>query len=41
MVDLSDDDLQKRIGAQGMSMNNRHKQKVISIGEVESFIEQG
>ena len=42
MVNLSDDDLQKRIQERrGMSMNNGRRQKVISIGDVESFIEQG
>ncbi|MEM0134635.1 MAG: site-specific integrase, partial [Thermoplasmatales archaeon] len=42
MVDLSDDELQKRISERkGMSLNNGHRQKVISLGEVESFLEKG
>ena len=42
MENLSDDDLQKKIQEhRGMSMNNGHKQRVIALGEVESFILQG
>ena len=42
MADLSDDELQRRIQEKrGMQLNNGHKQKVISLGEVERFLTDG
>jgi hypothetical protein len=42
MADLSDDELQKRIQEKrGMQLNNGHKQRVISLGEVERFLSDG
>lgn len=42
MVNLSDDDLQKKIQERrGTSMNNGRRQKVIPLAEVEEFIVQG
>ncbi|MEM3845349.1 MAG: site-specific integrase, partial [Candidatus Parvarchaeota archaeon] len=42
MLDLSPEELQKRVRERmGMGLNNGHKQKVVSMKEVESMIEQG
>ena len=42
MVDLSDDELQKRImEKRGMELNNGHKQKVIPLSDVERFLTDG
>jgi hypothetical protein len=42
MADLDDVELQKRINERrGMSLNSGHKQKVISMGDVEKFIIEG
>lgn len=42
MGDLDDDALQKRINERrGMNLNNGHKQKVVNLNEVKTFIEQG
>ena len=42
MADLSDDELQRRIQEKrGMQLNNGHKQRVISLGEVERFLSDG
>ena len=42
MVDLSDDELQKRImEKRGMELNNGHKQKVIPLSDVERFLSDG
>ena len=42
MVDLSDDELQKRImEKRGMELNNGHKQKVIPLSDVERFLIDG
>ena len=42
MADLSDDELQKRImEKRGMELNNGHKQRVISLTDVERFLSDG
>ena len=42
MGDLDDESLQKRINERrGMNLNNGHKQKVVNLNDVKTFIEQG
>ncbi|MEM3771774.1 MAG: hypothetical protein QXW80_05650 [Candidatus Micrarchaeia archaeon] len=42
MLDLSPEELQRRVRERmGMSLNNGHKQRVVSMKKVESMIEQG
>lgn len=42
MADLDDETLQKLINERrGMNMNNGHKQRVVNLNEVKTFIEQG
>ncbi|MEM4090107.1 MAG: site-specific integrase, partial [Thermoplasmatales archaeon] len=42
LLDLSTEDLQKKVKEKiGMSLNNGHSQKVISMKEVKQYIEQG
>ena len=42
MIELPDKELQKKINEKrGVSLNNGHKQKVVNINDVKSFIEQG
>ncbi|MEM3829650.1 MAG: hypothetical protein QXP36_10615, partial [Conexivisphaerales archaeon] len=42
LLDLSTEDLQKKVKEKiGMSLNNGHSQKVISMREIKQYIEQG